>query len=250
MSDQQAPTPDVDTPAVAGPNEAPGTQEQPQDPNWFENQYKSLQPEYTRKSQRLSEVEPRLSELEQRNELFEIAWTTNDPDTQRQALQRLGLDVPEPEDDEPAEWTDDEDPVAELRAQIAEERQWRQNIEQAAAESAAEEYLNDHVQSEFQRLGISNLPDGIQDHVKRLIPSAPGIPAPPGSPHHELPNVEAIWDYFQQFRTEDQKAWARTKQNAPYVPSGGQPANEVPDPGTGHNSRMNRAMRALQEQQE
>jgi len=242
MSDQQAPQ-NGDTPAVAGPTEAPGTQEQPQE-NW-QQRYQDLQPEYTRTAQERAE-------LAQKWEWAQVALTTDDPDTHRQALQRLGIVVPEEdfEDFEPTEYEDGEDPVADLRAQIAEERKWRENLEQAAAEAAAEEFLNDHVQSEFQRLGIDKLPDGVQDHVKRLIPSAPGVPAPPGSPHHELPNVEAIWSYFQQFRTEDQKAWARTKQNAPYVPSGGLPANEVPDPGTGHNSRMNRAMRALQEQQE
>jgi hypothetical protein len=51
MSDQQAP-PQADTPAVAGPNEAPGTQEQPQVD--YEKRYNDLQPEYTRATQRLS----------------------------------------------------------------------------------------------------------------------------------------------------------------------------------------------------
>lgn len=243
MSDQQAPAPDADKPAVAGPDEAPGTaQEQPQDDRWFENQYKALQPEYTRNQQRLKE-------LEDRNQWFEFYMGTEDPDTQRQALQHLGYDVPdeEVEDVEPAGWTDDEDPVAELRAQIAEERQWRQSIEEAAQAAAAEEFLNDHVQSEFQRLGIDKLPDFMQNHVKRLIPSAPGIPTPPGAPHDELPDVEAIWNEFQQTQNEMQKSWASVKRGAPYVPPGGQSANEVPTPGTGHEARMDRAMRALQE---
>jgi len=247
MSDQQAPTPDVDTPAVAGPNEAPGTQEQPQDPSWFESQYKSLQPEYTRKSQRLSEVEPRLSELEQRNELFEIAWTTNDPDTQRQALQRLGFDVPDDiEDDEPAEHEDTYAQDPRLDELVA----WKQAQEQAAREAAGLEYLTGHINSEVERLGMAQLDDATRQWVLSRALANPGIPAPPGSPHDELPNVEAAFKEFQQWELERQKQWAKTKQNAPYVPSGGQPANEVPDPGTGHNSRMNRAMRALQEQQE
>ena len=247
MSDQQAPTPDVDTPAVAGPTEAPGTQEQPQDPNWFESQYKSLQPEYTRKSQRLSEVEPRLSELEQRNELFEIAMTTNDPDTQRQALERLGFDVPEEvEDDEPAEYEDTYAQDPRLDELVA----WKQAQEQAAKEAAGLEYLTGHINSEVERLGMAQLDDATRQWVLSRALANPGIPAPPGSPHDELPNVEAAFKEFQQWELERQKQWAKTKQNAPYVPSGGQPANEVPDPGTGHNSRMNRAMRALQEQQE
>jgi hypothetical protein len=236
MSDQQAPaTPD--TPAVAGPTEAPGTQEQPQT-DW-EKRYQDLQPEYTRTAQERAE-------LAQWKEWAELALTTDDPDTQRQALQHLGYDIPdEVEDVEPAEWTDDEDPVADLRAQIAQEREWRQGIEEAAQAAAAEEFLNDHVQSEFQRLGIDKLDDRMQDVVKRLIPSAPGIPTPPGAPHDELPDVEAIWNYFQETQTEMQKSWAQTKRSAPYVPPGGQPANEVPNTGTGHEARMDRAMRFM-----
>ena len=43
---------------------------------------------------------------------------------------------------------------------------------------------------------------------------------------------------------EEMKGWAKTKR-APYVSPGGLPANEVPDPGTGHDARMNRALLRL-----
>jgi len=240
MSDQQAPAPEADKPAVAGPTEAPGTQEQPQDPSWFENQYKALQPEYTRNQQRLKE-------LEDRDQWFELALTTDDADTQRQALQRLGFDVPdEVENIEPAEYEDQYVQDPRLDEIVA----WKEAQEQAAKEAAGLEYLTGHINSEVERLGMNDLDEAPRQWVLSRALANPGIPAHPGSPHDEIPNIEAALTEFRAWELERQKKWAKTKQNAPYVPAGGQPANEVPDPGTGHNSRMNRAMRALQEQQE
>ena len=240
MSDQQAPA-QPDTPAVAGPTEAPGTQDQQQtaaDP--YEKRYNDLRPEFDRATQERAE-------LQQWKEWAELALTTEDTDTQRQALQRLGFDVPdELEDIEPAEYEETyaQDP------RLDELLTWKQAQEQAAKEAAGFEYLTGHINSEVERLGMTSLDDATRQWVLSRALANPGIPAPPGSPHDELPNVEAAFKEFQQWELERQKQWAKTKQNAPYVPSGGQPANEVPDPGTGHNSRMNRAMRALQEQQE
>lgn len=239
MSDQQAP-PNGDTPAVAGPTEAPGTQDQQQataDP--YEKRYNDLRPEFDRATQERAE-------LQQWKEWAELALTTEDTDTQRQALQRLGFDVPdEIEDIEPAEYEEyAQDP------RLEELLSWKQAQEQQAREAAGFEYLTGHINNEVERLGMTSLDDATRQWVLSRALANPGIPAPPGSPHDELPNVEAAYKEFQQWELERQKQWAKTKQNAPYVPSGGQPANEVPDPGTGHNSRMNRAMRALQEQQE
>jgi hypothetical protein len=237
MSDQQAP-PQADTPAVAGPTEAPGTQEQPQVD--YEKRYNDLQPEYTRATQRLSE-------LEQQQQWYELAMTTDDPDTQRQALQRLGYDVPEEtEDVEPAEY---EDPYDELRAEINELREWRDQNQTQAQQAQAFEFLNGHIASEVERLGMAELDDDTRQLVIAQALAGPGVPAPPGAPHDELPDVEAAWNRFQAWRNEEQKRWASTKQRAPYVPPGGLPANEVPNPGTGHEARMDRARRALAEQE-
>jgi hypothetical protein len=168
MSDQQAP-PQADTPAVAGPTEAPGTQEQPQVD--YEKRYNDLQPEYTRATQRLSE-------LEQQQQWYELAMTTD-----------------------------------------------------------------------VERLGMAELDDETRQLVIAQALAGPGVPAPPGAPHDELPDVEAAWNRFQAWRTEEQKRLLGPKQRAPYVPRGGLPANEVPNPGTGHEARMDRAMRALHEEQ-
>jgi hypothetical protein len=238
MSDQQAPAP-PDTPAVAGPNEAPGTQEQQVTADPYEKRYNDLRPEFDRAT-------AERAELAQWKEWAQLALTTEDTDTQRQALQRLGFDVPdEPEDIEPAY---EEQYVQDPR--LDEIVAWKEKQEQAAKEAAGFEYLTGHINSEVERLGMTNLDDATRQWVLSRALANPGIPAPPGSPHDELPNVEAAYKEFQAWELERQKQWAKTKQNAPYVPPGGQPANEVPDPGTGHNSRMNRALRALQEQQE
>jgi hypothetical protein len=238
MSDQQAPAP-PDTPAVAGPNEAPGTQEQQVTADPYEKRYNDLRPEFDRAT-------AERAELAQWKEWAQLALTTEDTDTQRQALQRLGFDVPdEVEDIEPAY---EEQYVQDPR--LDEIVAWKEKQEQAAKEAAGFEYLTGHINSEVERLGMTNLDDATRQWVLSRALANPGIPAPPGSPHDELPNVEAAYKEFQAWELERQKQWAKTKQNAPYVPPGGQPANEVPDPGTGHNSRMNRALRALQEQQE
>jgi hypothetical protein len=234
MSDQQAPTPDVDTPAVAGPNEAPGTQEQPQT-DW-EKRYQDLQPQYTRTAQERAE-------LQQWKEWAELALTTDDPDTQRQALQHLGYDVPEEvEDVEPAEYEDTfHDP------RIDEILTWKEQQEQAAREAAGFEFLTGHINTEVERLGMNEFDEGTRQWILSRALASPGIPAPPGSPHDELPNIEAALSEFREWEAERQKQWASVKRGAPYVPAGGQPANEVPNPGTGHDARMDRALRGLME---
>jgi hypothetical protein len=234
MSDQQAP-PNGDTPAVAGPTEAPGTQEQPQ-VDW-EKRYQDLQPEYTRTTQRLSE-------LEQQQQWYELAMTTDDPDTHRQALQHLGYDVPDEEfeDAEPDGYEDQ--PVHDPR--LDEVLAWKERQEQEAREAAGFEFLTGHINSEVERLGMDQLDDGTRQWILSRALASPGIPAPPGSAHDELPNVEAAYKEFQEWETERQKQWAKTKR-APHVPSGGLPANEAPNPGTGHDARMDRARRALLE---
>lgn len=237
MSEQQPPAPQ-DTAAVAGPNEAPGAaQEQaPQEHNWQER-YEHLQPEYTRTTQQLKE-------LEQRQQWYELLVTSDDPDTRRQAAEVLGYQLPEEQDSfeeqEPAEY---EDPYDQLRKELDELRQWRDQTTQSTQEEQQAQLIRAVTDERLQAL------EGVdpQDHdlilayaINALPPvNEPGIPVP-------LPDVQAAAQFFQNREIERQKAWAKGKR-APYVPSGGVTANEVPDPGTGHNSRVNRAMRFYQD---
>jgi hypothetical protein len=75
--------------------------------------------------------------------------------------------------------------------------------------------------------------DQLDDDTRQLVLARarrPRVPAPPGAPHDELPDVEAAWNRFQAWRTEEQKRWASTKQRAPYVPPAGFPPMRCPTP--------------------
>jgi hypothetical protein len=257
MSDQQAPQQSEDTPAVAGPDQAPGTAHgeppygDPTDP--AEKRYNDLRSWTDRVAQENAELrsyKDKASEAEQRQQWYDLALTTDDPDTQRRALQHLGFDVPnEVEDVEPTEW-DDEDPLADVRKELAELRSWKEQSTQQQQQEVQQQFFDSYMEMEIERLGLDKLDTRQQEMVFDRLRRVGGIPAPPGTPIDEYPNVEAAYKLFQEEMLEEQKSWASVKKRAPYVPSGGQSANEVPDPGTGHNSRMNRAMRALMEQQE
>jgi hypothetical protein len=144
--------------------------------------------------------------------------TTDDPDTQRQALQRLGYDVPEEvEDVEPAEWMDDEDPNADVRKELAELKAWKEQSTQQQRQEIEQQFFDSHMEREIERLGL----DKLKDHQQRMVLLLSGgmsVPAPPGAPHDELPNVEAAFEQWKQDMLEEQKSWASTKQRAPYVP--------------------------------
>src|ERR1044072_8549565 len=131
MSDQQAPA-QQDTPAVAGPDQAPGTQDQQLDHvDPYEKRYNDLRPQFDR-------VAAERAQLEQDRQWYELALTTTDEDTRRQALQHLGYDVPEDEDVEPAEYEwDEEDPFADLQREIAELRAWKEQTTEQEREAHA-----------------------------------------------------------------------------------------------------------------
>jgi hypothetical protein len=54
---------------------------------------------------------------------------------------------------------------------------------------------------------------------------------------------------FGLWETERQKNWAKSKRGAPYVPAGGQSANEVPNLDT-HQGRVDYAMQKLAENEQ
>jgi len=235
MSDQQPPAPQ-DTAAVAGPTEAPGTAQDTQEVNW-EKRYQDLQPEYTRTTQQLRE-------LEQQKQWYELALTTDDPDTQRQAFEALGYELPQQEEEfEPVEY---DDPIEELRAELGSVRQevdQRNEAMRLAEEGALIREFTDERLNSLEGLAPEDHDMVLAYAINALPPKRlPGVPVP-------LPDVEGAFEYFQQREVERQKQWAKTKK-APYVMPGGVTADPVPDPGTGHNARMNRAMRSVYEAQE
>jgi hypothetical protein len=234
MSDQQPPA-ERDTAAVAGPDVAPGTAQEQAEVDW-QKRYQDLQPEYTRTSQKAAE-------LEQKQQWYELLVTSDDPDTRRQAAQVLGYELPEEEgleeEFEPVEY---DDPVDELRTrqQALEERL---NQEQEAMRMAEQGALIREVVDE--RMGqFDGLPTKAQEWILAYAVNAlpavhePGVPVP-------LPDLAQAHQAWQELQTEAQQSWAKTKQRAPRVMPGGVTADQVPDPGTGHESRMNRAMQFI-----
>ena len=230
MSDQ-APAPRQDTSGAAGPAEDPGTQGQPQD-DW-QKRYSDLQPEYTRTAQERAE-------LANWKQWAELAFTSDDPDTRRQALQALGYELPEEEEEfEPADY---EDPVEAVRADVDNVRQ-RLDQQDEQARQSEEDALIRAITDE--RLGqLDGLDKDSQNWVLAYAINAlpalhePGVPVP-------LPDVQGAYQAFQAFENDRQKQWAKTKR-APFVPGGGQTATEVPNTDT-HQGRVDAILRKMQD---
>lgn len=247
MSDQQAPPQNVngDTPAVAGPTEAPGTaQDQPQEgvPAGYipEDRYKNLQAEYTRTTQENAE-------LKNVREWATAALTSQDPDIQRQAFEILGIEVEEaPEEgysDDFEEYT--EDPY-DQRIRTLEERLQAQ--EQQEMVQQQQQLLLTEAENQLEQLGMPWTEDPLEQETRQIIferaLSLPRLPPKPGQPREGLLDIKTAHEQFQTWMDNQMKAWAKTKR-APYVSPGGLPANEVPDPGHGQQARLNRAMLSL-----
>jgi hypothetical protein len=249
MSEQQAPA-QQDTPAVAGPNEAPGAaQEQPpygdpSDP--AEKRYSDLRSWTDRVAQEVSELRPykdQVTELQQKAQWYELLVTSDDPDTRRQAAEVLGYELPEEEGFEPAEY---DDPTDSLRSEVTELRQRYEQDQQAAQEAYEGQVIDQMSRQSLKDLDPNLSEEGHNMILAYAINALPAVQQPPGSPVRVLPDVKQAYEIFQAYQTEQQKQWAKTKR-APHVMPGGVTANEAPDTGHGHDSRMNRALRHLQE---
>jgi hypothetical protein len=238
MSDQQAPSHE-DTPAVAGPAGDTGAQEQA-DVDW-QKRYTDVQAEYTRSQQRNKE-------FEDQHRWYDLALTSEDEDTRRQAIEALGYELPDDDEQyeqyenveelDPAEY----DPVSELHErQAALEQHIIEQDQEAQQESEAAliRAITD------ERLGqLEGLSEDDQDMVlayalTHLDPvQEPGVPVP-------LPDIQQAYDAFVARETERQKQWAKTKR-APFVASGGQEATQVPDTST-HDGRVQAMLRNMQD---
>lgn len=213
------------TPAVAGPEGTPGTAEQTAqaEVNWQEK-YANLQPEYTRTTQRVAE-------LERQQELFDLLVSTDDPDTRRQVAERLGYVLDEEEQTQDA----DTDPFAAVDERLARVEQQLTARQQQEADATRATEVRQHVDEQLEALGIDkDDQDWVLAYAINALP-----PTPDG-----LPDIEQANQVFSVRETERQRNWAKTKR-APFVPPGGRDATEVPDPGTGQQARLNRALLSL-----
>lgn len=232
MSDQQAPY--VDTPADAGPEGASGAAEQTQAEIDWAKRYNDLRPEYTRATQEAAE-------LRQAQQYYELALTSDDADIRRQALEALGYQLDESPDDGDVEQAYPQDPYDQLRQELAQVQQrvdQREQDDENARQTDLIRSITDERLGQLPDLATEDQ-DWILAYAINALPALhePGVPVP-------LPDIQAAYDVFNARETERQKTWAKTKR-APYVSSGGRDATEAPDPGTGHQARLNRAMLSL-----
>jgi len=233
MSDQQAPSPHEDSPAVAGPNEAPGAAQEQAEVDW-QKRYVDTQAEYSRNQQRLRD-------LENQQQWYELALTSEDADTRRQAIEALGYELPEEEEFEPADDEIYQDPYDQLQAQLAAVQQRLDQGEQQLQDEQVLEYQQQLVEEQLS--GLEGVDEDDKDDILAYAINALPAVQQPGLP--PLPDIGAAYERFQARQTERQKQWAKTKR-APYVAPGGQTANEVPDLST-HDGRVTQAMRKMAE---
>jgi hypothetical protein len=239
MSDQQAPTPAVDTPAVAGPTEAPGTaQDQPQDGVSYEQRYKDLQAEYTRSQQAFKEAQ-------EREQWYQALVTSDDPDIHRQAADILGLEIPDDEEYvEGFEPEGYEDPTEQLQQRLNALEEQLNSRTQQERQQVEQEFTSAYAHDQLDELGVDAEDMEFRQLVFERALSLPRLRPLPGMPVEGLVDVKSAYEQIKAYEDNRMQRWAKTKR-APYVPAGGQSANEVPDSGTGHEARMARAARFL-----
>jgi hypothetical protein len=229
MSDQQPPQ-NGDTAAVAGPDEASGTAQDQVQSDPYEKRYNDLRPEFDRAT-------AERNQLAERQQWYEVALTADDEDTRRQALEFLGYQLAETDEQE----TYSEDPYEQLaqRQEAFEQRlTQREQQEEEARQTDLIRSITDERLSQLPDLATEDQ-DWILAYAINALPALhePGVPVP-------LPDIQSAYDAFAARETERQKGWAKTKR-APYIPPGGRDATEAPDPGTGHQARLNRALLSL-----
>ena len=206
--------PDEITPGAAGQggNEAPGSGQGFD----FERAYGELQPEFTRRSQRLSEYEG----------LF-AALHDPDPEVQQAAADYIGLELVPEETGAPAppasgtseeEWEDPlEKEVQELRATVAELRQ-RSELEDtrqqaAETEELRDDYIDQNLELIEQQMGRKLKPqeDEVIGNLAIAMEDEDGVPDVMGA-YQRLYGDDGVLEAVRE-------QWIETKTSAGQAPS-------------------------------
>jgi hypothetical protein len=207
MSEQDGPEP---TPAVAGPEGAPGSAEatEQQEIDW-QKRYGDLQPEYTRVTQENAE-------LRRQQEMYDYLLSTEDPDTRRAIAEELGYVLEEEETDE---YEPEEDPLVAYDQRLGRLEQTEAEREQEQAEQAYAAQVREIVDEQLDALELDR---DDQDWVLAYAINALPIT------EDGLPDIQQAYEVFTARETERQRNWARSK-HAPRISPSGQPATEVPN---------------------
>lgn len=209
--DPQAPTTTVaDTPTptpAPAPADTGNGQPAAQSTVDWEKRYTDLQPEYTRASQEAAQFRQLVEELR-----------SDDPDTRLNAAQALGLELVD--DTTTQTPTDDEDPLASLRAEIDEIKSQKQIEQQQRQEMERLQQVETHVEQQLAEL------DGLDDADKDwIVQRAIHMdPTPEG-----MPDIQGAHQAYVQLINAKKQAWAGTKAS-PAPPSvAGTSGTQVPD---------------------
>ena len=231
MSEQAGP--DYGAPAVAGPEGAPGTAEQATQAeiDWAKR-YADLQPEYTRTTQENAA-------LRQREELYDLLVSTDDPDTRRQVAERLGYQLAGEEDQ--SQSFEDTEPWEVYDQRLAALEQQQATREQAEAEAERAREVRGVLDERLDQLPGLDRED--QDWVLAYAINA--LPVADDG----YPDIGKAFEVFQERDNARQRKWAQTKRGAPHVPSNGQAATEVPNLDN-RQDRIDYAVRRLQENEQ
>lgn len=230
MSEQGGP--DLGSPAVAGPEGAPGTAEHAAQAteNW-EQRYQNLQPEYTRATQENAA-------LRQRQELYDLLITSDDPDTRREVAQRLGYQLDEEEQPGPETFEEPWEVYDQRLAQL--ERQQAEREQQEADAQRAREVREVLDQRLDQLPGLDREDqDWVLAYAINALPVA----------EDGYPDIGKAFEVFTERENARQRRWASTKRGAPRIPPNGQAATEVPNLDN-RQDRVDWMVRRLQESEQ
>lgn len=199
------------------------------DRSWFEDRYKDLRADYTRKTQALAE---------QRSQVQAVIEAAQDPEhpQHQEALEYLGLELAE-DDDYDDEDEFDDDPLGPIQQEIAELRAAEEARQEAYFNQQAEAQLEDYLESEITDLQRSEGIDEFSDaELRILVNAAVASPDPEGRP-----DVRGAYDALKEAYGSRQKAWLSSK-TAPRAPGAGVPASAELDV-TDRSARIDEATR-------
>lgn len=192
-----------DTVSTETPAPAEDTQAESQQVNW-EERYQNLQPEFTRATQQLSELDRKLS----------------NPETLRELLaERYGYEFEE--EDENEDTPVYEDPYDELRSEIESLKSERQQEREQQEQARKQQETFKHIDSELEKVEKEHgeLTDVEADWIGNRALSRPDSSG--------KPDVQGAYAEFSQLISEKRKAWSSGKKSVPAPGSGGAAVEKI-----------------------
>jgi Skp family chaperone for outer membrane proteins len=174
----------------------------------YEERYKNLQAEFTRKTQELSGLK---SEHEQYQQWYQ---SLTNPETQAQALNMLGLEL---ENEQQDPFAEQPDPTEALRAEISELKQWREQQSEQAQLQQLESEINAGIKGHAEQAGLDLDPKLQKLLFNNVIASPPRADG--------TPDIEGVFEEFTGLKDQLIKNYRETKRRAPSPPVPGSPGN-------------------------